>query len=119
MLNLPQTTLEKVKKILVRQQAQVEQELKTIEKDDPVLAEALAETIEPGTESFEADAHSRFVAIKNDLVDLLKKTTSSLTKINKGTYGICEKCAEPIESSRLEALPTATTCLSCSKKAIN
>lgn len=115
MLNQHQSTLEKVKKLLLRQQSQVEDELKTIEKDDPVLADSLAETIEPGTESFEADAHTRFVAIKNDLLALLKNTRSSLAKINKGTYGLCEKCGQPIESGRLEVMPTASLCLTCSK----
>jgi DnaK suppressor protein len=35
----------------------------------------------------------------------------ALDKIKKGTYGICEKGGEPIEVARLEANPSARTCL--------
>ena len=30
-----------------------------------------------------------------------------------GSYGRCERCGEPIGAERLEALPAATTCISC------
>ena len=35
----------------------------------------------------------------------------ALEKIAKGTYGVCEKGGEPIEKKRLEANPSARTCL--------
>ncbi len=118
MLDLPQTTLAKIKSTLLNQQSKVEAELKIIETEDPVLADALAESSEPGTESFEADAHTRLTAVKNDLMELLKKTQTSLTNMTKGTYGQCEKCKKTIEKERLEAMPTATLCIACSQKSI-
>jgi len=30
-----------------------------------------------------------------------------------GTYGVCEGCGAPIGTERLEARPTATTCITC------
>jgi RNA polymerase-binding transcription factor DksA len=30
-----------------------------------------------------------------------------------GTYGTCERCGEPIGAERLEARPSATTCVRC------
>lgn len=116
MLNLPQNTLVKVKELLTRQQSQVEKELEDIDKVDPVMSDALAESSEPGSESFEADAHNRLTALKKDLMNLLRKTKNSLASINKGTYGICEKCKKPIEQARLKAMPAVTVCVSCSKK---
>ena len=35
----------------------------------------------------------------------------ALDKIKKGTYGICEVSSEPIETERLEANPSARTCV--------
>ena len=35
----------------------------------------------------------------------------ALEKIEAGTYGICEVSGEPIPLERLEAMPTATTCI--------
>ncbi len=116
MLNLPQHTLNKIKTALLRQQSHVEEELKDLEKEDPLLVESLAESSEPGTESYEADIHTRLAALKNDLMDLLKRTKNSLAGLDKGTFGVCEKCKKPIEANRLEAMPTATLCIACSQK---
>ena len=37
----------------------------------------------------------------------------ALTRIEAGSYGRCEGCGKAIPAARLEALPTATTCLAC------
>ena len=40
-------------------------------------------------------------------------TRNALGRIDNGTYGICIKCGGEIGKGRLEALPTATTCMKC------
>ncbi len=40
----------------------------------------------------------------------------ALQKILNGTYGICESCGQPIEESRLEAIPTCRYCKKCAEK---
>lgn len=116
MLDLPRQTLNKVTKILLRRQKQVEEQLESIEKDDPVLAPGVDEASESGTDSWKADVHGRLVAIKDDLGGLSKRITHALLRIKKGTYGKCENCSKEIEAGRLEAMPTANLCVSCSKK---
>jgi RNA polymerase-binding transcription factor DksA len=37
----------------------------------------------------------------------------ALERVHDGTYGRCERCGEPIGGARLEARPTATTCIGC------
>lgn len=37
----------------------------------------------------------------------------ALTKIEEGSYGICEECGEPIGEKRLSVLPAATLCVVC------
>jgi DnaK suppressor protein len=41
----------------------------------------------------------------------------ALVKIDNGTYGICEDCGGEIPMVRLEALPFATQCIGCKRKA--
>lgn len=115
-MNLPQNTLDKIKSLLLHQQKKVEDDLKAIEKDDPILNEGLAESSEPGVDSWMADIHTRVTSTKQMLSDLLKRTKNALSNINSGKYGKCEKCGNPIEQKRLEVMPTATKCISCSKK---
>ena len=116
MLNLPRQTLDKITKVLLRRQRQVDEQLESIEKDDPVLAPGVDEASESGTDSWKADVHGRLVAIKNDLGGLSKKIAHALTRLKIGTYGKCENCGKDIEAERLEAMPTANLCISCSKK---
>ena len=40
----------------------------------------------------------------------------ALKRISEGTYGICTHCGEDIDPKRLEALPTATRCISCASE---
>lgn len=42
---------------------------------------------------------------------ILAQVDDSLKRMDDGTYGLCERCGEPIEPGRLEALPYATLCL--------
>ena len=38
---------------------------------------------------------------------------ASLRKIDKGIYGICEYCRQPIPKKRMKALPFARYCIHC------
>lgn len=117
MLNLTRQNFEKFKNMLLRQQKNVEEDIKNLEDDDPVLNDhGLAESSEPGTDSWLADTHSRVVAVKRNLIDILEKTKKALFNIKTGKYGECERCGRSIETQRLEAIPTATLCINCSKK---
>lgn len=116
MLNLPQKTLNHIKKYLQRQQKTVEKDLEAIEKDDPAVTPVLAETMEPGTASWVAEGHEKTQALVRELKKIGSNIKKSLLQIKQGTYGCCEKCGKQIEKERLQALPTATLCLSCSKK---
>ena len=116
MLGLPAKTIQAIKKYLIRRQKEVEKELLGVEQSDPVTSPALAESSEPGTDSWLADAHNRTIALKNQLIKTAQGVRSALLKIRKGDYGRCENCGRLIEPKRLEVIPTATLCLSCSKK---
>jgi len=39
-----------------------------------------------------------------------------LERIKEGTYGICVRCGKEISEERLEAIPTASLCLSCQQE---
>jgi DnaK suppressor protein len=37
----------------------------------------------------------------------------ALEKLDEGSYGICDRCGEPIPEARLEALPVSALCVEC------
>lgn len=111
-------SLNKIREVLLRQEKKVEEEIETLDKDDPVNSLEIAESSEPGTDSWMADTHGRVVAVKQNLLELLTKTKKALLNLKTGKYGKCERCGQNIEPQRLEAIPTATLCISCSKKVL-
>ena len=44
---------------------------------------------------------------------LINKIKKTLEKIDKGTFGVCEVCGDPIERKRLEARPVTSHCIEC------
>jgi RNA polymerase-binding protein DksA len=43
----------------------------------------------------------------------LAEVEAAIARLAAGTYGICEQCGQPIATARLEARPTARTCMDC------
>lgn len=40
----------------------------------------------------------------------------ALDKLQRGTYGICENCEEPIQVERLKKIPSVRLCIQCQRK---
>ena len=68
---------------------------------------------EEATESFELE---RRLALEKRIRDQLAEIGQALNKFEKGTYGRCDSCGQPIDPARLEALPQAHLCLNCKAK---
>lgn len=118
MLSFPKQSLDFIKKYLHRQQKEIDKNLKEVEEDDPARSPALAESSEPGTDSYIADTHTKSEVIKAQLIRMNSIIKIALSKIKIGTYGKCDNCGKQIETERLLALPSAQYCLSCSQKNI-
>lgn len=116
MLNFPRKTLTFIKNHLKRQEKEVEKNLKEVSDGDPAKSPALAESSEPGTDSYIADSHTKTLVLESKLKEAKTGIKTALLKIKKGTYGKCEKCSKRIETGRLMIMPTAQYCVSCSQK---
>ena len=53
------------------------------------------------------------ITIVRELKGSLADVERALRKIDEGTYGVCERCGNPIAIERLEALPWAILCIDC------
>jgi RNA polymerase-binding protein DksA len=53
------------------------------------------------------------VALSGELDTLIDDLDRALRRIEEGTYGECARCGQPINESRLAALPAATLCVDC------
>ena len=67
-------------------------------------------------EAAEASELENRLALQKRILDQMAEVDHSLDKFENKTYGLCEKCGQPINPERLEALPHARLCLSCKAK---
>ncbi len=50
-------------------------------------------------------------ALAATLQEQLDAVDAALGRMEAGTYGLCERCHQPIAPARLEAMPSATRCI--------
>ncbi|OGE25112.1 hypothetical protein A3C26_02125 [Candidatus Daviesbacteria bacterium RIFCSPHIGHO2_02_FULL_39_12] len=116
MLNFPTKTINYIKNNLLRQQKEVEKNLKEVSEDDPAKPQILAETSEPGTDAYIADSHIKTIVLEKQLKKANNSIKTALQRIKQGTYGKCDRCGHNIEIGRLLIMPMTSLCVSCSKK---
>jgi DnaK suppressor protein len=46
----------------------------------------------------------------------LVRVRQALQRLDDGTYGLCQRCGEPIAPARLNAMPHATVCVACADR---
>jgi len=54
--------------------------------------------------------------LKQTDAKILQAIEEALVRMEKGTFGICRDCGEPIPRARLEAIPWTRVCISCKQK---
>jgi DnaK suppressor protein len=63
-----------------------------------------------------SEERSQVIAVVRALRSNLRDVERALSKMETGTFGICERCGEPISTERLEALPWAELCIDCKQR---
>ena len=71
----------------------------------------------------ESDENAKEVATFEERLNMedtlekeLRDVNKALDRIEKGNYGMCHHCNEEIPEARLEARPTASTCVKCKEE---
>jgi DnaK suppressor protein len=112
-------------KFLVAQRESLLEERETYTRHASDLraeAEQLAADREPGDVQFDEESgqgdtmnveRERDLALSAQALAAVEDIDKALAKIDAGTYGICERCGQPIPKERLRALPYAALCVAC------
>lgn len=103
--------VEKEKGKLLEEHKQVQQELKNLR--ELMQAEVDVEPDEGDAEIFEREKNAALIIVLERRVQDIE---AALRSIEKGQYGICDRCGKPIETERLEVKPDATMCVNCQKE---
>lgn len=114
--------LEKFKKILVEEKKTLEKELSEIGQKNP-KAEGDFDIRFPqygqgkDENAQEVTEFEKRKALEANMEKRLTEINDTLKKIDNGIYGVCQNCSLEIEKPRLKAMPTASLCSVCVKKA--
>lgn len=83
---------------------------RAVREDAEWEGEAVADTAEQCEADMQSDLDLAMLAIH---AELLQEIDEALSRIDNGTYGHCVDCGANIPGRRLEALPSATRCMTC------
>jgi len=87
--------------------------------------ERITEDVRHTKKPLEADWEEQAVERENDeVLDALGDAThaelgrieATLSRLDRGEYGVCEVCGRKISLKRLKALPDASRCVACAEK---
>jgi DnaK suppressor protein len=117
-MSLNKKISDQLKAGLLKEKAELEKNLQQIAKPLDKKGgdyETTFEEIGTGKEdnATEIEQYSDNFSVEVVLEKKLQKIIEALKKIDSGTYGICEKCQQEIDTARLKANPSAKNCLKC------
>ncbi len=100
---------------LHKEKERLEQEYQNTLAELERLRDVLKGEVELNLDEVSLDLYERdkTMALIQNLEHKLDSIKRALRAIDKGTYGICERCGNPIDPARLEARPDASLCLKC------
>ncbi len=103
-----------VQEIRQRLQQEREETLTNIAR----LQEGMTYDLETSPEEGDPDIWERekIASLIRSLENKLSEIDRALRMTERGDYGLCERCGQPIDPARLKVMPTATLCLKCKQE---
>ena len=112
--NLSQKDLKRFKKTLEdSRKALLDSARKTMEEESNFDTDDLPDEIDQASSEY---AQSMAFRLLDREKLLLAKINKAVQRITDGTFGLCERCEEPISLKRLEARPVTTLCIRCKEE---
>lgn len=112
------------KKFIILQKENLEKEIKrlllqieNLKKDDPFAdPDHASDNAAVDTDVREQVGHDTIEAQVKDLERRIADIKLAMIRIEKGKYGLCERCGKPIPLARLKLIPEARYDIDCEKK---
>jgi DnaK suppressor protein len=83
------------------------------------LAATMENNSRQGDMADQADGNNEVhiqLKLKQTDAKILQAIEEALARLEKGNFGICRDCGEPISSARLGAIPWTRVCITCKEK---
>jgi len=114
--------LEQLKKSLAEEKNRIEKELSEIGQKNPKRGDDFDIPFPQYGQSKDENAQEvtefeKMKILEANLEKRLTEINDTLKKMEEESYGTCRSCLQKIEEPRLKAMPTASLCSVCAKKA--
>lgn len=114
--SLTKEFIKKQKEKLLKEKESVASQIEMLSKDDPFRdPDHASDNAAVDTDVREQVGHDTIEAEVKDLTKKMKDMNHALAKIDKNTYGTCERCGMEIPKPRLELIPEARFCIACER----
>ena len=101
--------LKEIKKHLLQLKEEAAERLKDKKTMDMPEAE-VGDPIDDATRSLDKEI---LFELSGNAHNTIEQIEAALRKMDKGIYGVCEYCRQPIPKKRIKALPFARYCVNC------
>lgn len=116
---LSEEEIKEIKEDLLKRKEQILKDLNTVsEKENTESGEDFKATFpeygdKDDENAQEINEYSTNLATEQVLEKTIKDINIALDRIEKGSYGVCKYCGEPIGKKRMVARPVASSCIEC------
>lgn len=113
--------IKKIKEDLIRKKEELKADLQDLSKKDSHETDNRAASFPEYGDKADENAqeiseYSTVIVAERVLEKSIEEIDSTLKRIEKGVYGLCKYCGGKIGEKRLEARPTASSCINCKTK---
>jgi len=114
-------TLNEIKENLLKTKKQILKDLGDLSRKDSHDVDNYSAKFpeygdKPDENAQEIGEYSTTVVTEKVLEDTFADIEKAITRIDNGTYGVCRYCGNLINIKRLQARPTASSCVDCKSK---
>jgi DnaK suppressor protein len=99
-----------LKEMLAERRREVKDKLRSLRETLPVEAGVVRDAEEQSVDDFVTEVDMALMQMKSET---LSRIDQAISRLENGTYGICQECDREISAARLKALPFAALCRDC------
>lgn len=110
--------LKEFKKLLEAEKTRLMTELKMLTSEKPLVS-SVGGSLDASYDDDSTDTAAAVTEIgtllaeEGNIQKILQRVQRALSKIEDGSYGLCDSCKRSIDKARLKAVPFASLCVPC------
>jgi len=63
-----------------------------------------------------SEGSDKEIVLESSEEAIRRQVMEALDRIDRGTFGLCQECHQPIDHDRLDAIPYASRCIDCERQ---